>query len=110
MIIAAQLDDLRSRQVRRETSSDGGGGGVTNTPFIGSRHVRDMPHAQLNQMDSGRFSNSHFHINDQFQVVVSGKGTIGRHKLESHTIHFSRAYTPYGPLVSTEALTFFVMR
>src|SRR5262249_24189545 len=44
--------------------------------------------------------------------VVDGKGTLGRHEISPYTVHFARAYTPYGPLVSdtVHPLTFFVMR
>src|SRR5262249_12744627 len=48
--------------------------------------------------EPGRVSSAHFHIADQFQVVVAGKGKFGRHNVSPYTVHFSRAYTGYGPL------------
>lgn len=53
----------------------------------------------------------HFHENDQFQVVVSGGGVLGKHKLSVHAVHFSRAYTPYGPInFGAEGLGFLTLR
>ena len=41
---------------------------------------------------------AHYHGADEFQVVVEGKGKLGRHELTPVSVHFARAYTPYGPL------------
>ena len=41
---------------------------------------------------------AHYHGADEFQVVVEGKGKLGRHDLTPVSVHFARAYTPYGPL------------
>ena len=41
---------------------------------------------------------AHYHGADEFQVVVEGKGKMGRHEFTPVTVHFARAYTPYGPL------------
>src|SRR5262249_46731164 len=82
------------------------------TPFIGSRGNPDLPLATLNELAPGRVSSTHFHIVDQFQVILDGRGTIGRHKLAPYGVHFTRAYTPYGPLIAgaEKGLKFFVMR
>src|SRR5262245_32252504 len=87
-------------------------GGVQQTRFFGFRDNPDLPYAQLNCENPGRRSSSHFHIVDQFQVVVDGKGTLGKHQLAPYGVHFSRAYTPYGPLVADakEGFSFIVMR
>jgi hypothetical protein len=54
---------------------------------------------------------SHFHRQNQFQVVIGGSGTIGRHDLQPLTVHYAGAYTGYGPLVSgPEGLTYFTLR
>jgi rubredoxin len=72
----------------------------------------DMPHASLNGHEPGAYFNeAHFHENDQFQVVIDGKFKIGKHELTPYCIHFTRAHTPYGPLVSDGcAFSFMVMR
>lgn len=72
----------------------------------------DLPHARLKQHDPGRFSSTHFHPVDQFQVLVGGKAKIGRHELAAYCVHFARAYTPYGPIIddAVTGSTMFVMR
>src|SRR4029077_4995398 len=80
--------------------------------FFNFRDNPDLPHASLNgHLEGGHFSGTHFHKQDQFQLVVDGKFRIGRHELTPYCVHFTRAYTPYGPLVSDgDAFTFLVMR
>lgn len=72
----------------------------------------DLPHATLNgHKVGGYFLPPHYHERDQFQVVLDGSFTIGRHQLTPYCVHFSRAYTPYGPLVSKgPAFSFMVLR
>jgi rubredoxin len=112
MTIVTAFEDVKLNQVRLKGDGSNTKGGVTHTPYFEFRQDPDRPHASLNQLDPGRFSDTHFHMRDQFQVVVGGKGTIGRHDLAPYGVHFSRAYTPYGPLVADAGagLTFFVMR
>src|SRR5690349_6962692 len=53
----------------------------------------------------------HFHVEDEFQVVVAGSGRLGKHALEGITVHFAEAYTPYGPIrTGSDGLTFFTLR
>ena len=53
----------------------------------------------------------HFHREDEFQVVVAGNGSLGKHALEGVAVHFADAYTPYGPIrVGPAGLTFFTLR
>jgi hypothetical protein len=40
----------------------------------------------------------HFHQVDQFQVFVGGSGSMGRHPLAPITVHYTNAFTGYGPL------------
>jgi rubredoxin len=110
MVIAVAFDDVKSR--RRSRVNPKVGGVVTQTLFFGSEAEPELPHASLNEPSPGIKSNTHFHRVDQFQVVVGGKGTIGRHHLAPYCVHFTRAYTPYGPLHSTgdDGLKFVVMR
>ena len=112
MALVAAFDDLKANRIRRVSDKPGTTGGLLYTPMLGARDKPDLPHAALAQFDPGRISRSHFHLRDQFQVVVGGKGKLGRHDIYPYTVHFARAYTPYGPLVSDAGtgLTFFVMR
>jgi len=110
MVIAVAYDDVKSRRSWHEIRN--AGGGATQTLYFGSRSEPDLPHASLNEPDPGLLSSAHFHRVDQFQVVVGGKGKIGRHDLAPYCVHFTRAYTPYGPLQSDagDGLKFLVMR
>lgn len=127
MALAISFDDAKANQLRHEGNKNGVIGGTTVTPFFGSRHTRkhpssgavshnrngvEIPDATLAQFDPGKISRPHFHLSDQFQVIMAGKGTLGRHELAPYTVHFSRAYTPYGPLVADvhSGMTLFILR
>jgi rubredoxin len=76
-------------------------GKAYRTPFFeSSADTPDLPVAQLSEGSAGRVIHTHFHRNDQWQVIVGGKGAFGRHKVAPYAIHFTRAYTPYGPTVA----------
>ena len=71
----------------------------------------DYPQAFLAEGTAGRMLRSHFHFVDQFQVIWNGGGTLGAHPLAFGTVHFSRAYTPYGPIrYSDQGLGFLTLR
>jgi hypothetical protein len=54
---------------------------------------------------------THFHRQNEFQIVVQGSGRLGRHAIGPYTIHYAGAYTGYGPLVSgPEGLFYFTLR
>ena len=113
MAMAIAFDEAKTNQRRIEGDARKGTIGVSvRTNFFGARDTPDLPHANLIQWDAGRFSRAHFHVSDQFQIVVGGKGRLGRHDLAPYGVHFSRAYTPYGPLSSdaSTGLAYFVMR
>ena len=54
----------------------------------------------------------HFHGIDQFQVVVGGRGMLGKHEVQPVCVHFSKAYTGYGPITAPEdtSLFYFTLR
>ena len=71
----------------------------------------DYPQCFLAEGTAGRLLRSHFHFVDQFQVIWNGGGTLGAHPLDFGTVHFSRAYTPYGPIrYSEKGLGFITLR
>jgi rubredoxin len=85
----------------------------TNYPFFrGSPDKPDSPSAFLAQYDPGDRSCTHFHQVDQFQILVQGRGEMGRHPVEPYYVHFARAFTPYGPLHADEKTgwTFMTLR
>jgi hypothetical protein len=70
------------------------------------------PQAFLVEMPTpGAVIPPHFHREDEFQVVVAGGGSLGKHALDGVTVHFADAYTPYGPIrVGPDGLAFFTLR
>lgn len=58
------------------------------------------PVAYVIEQPPNNLAPPHFHQADQFQVVVSGEGAIGKHPVPAVSVHFASAYTPYGPLRS----------
>ncbi len=91
------FDEIKERRTRRDMPD----GHFYNTPFID--HSQEYPHgpnAFMIESSENRILDTHFHDVDQFQIVVGGGGTLGRHVLAPHAVHFSRGFTPYGPLVS----------
>ena len=43
---------------------------------------------------------SHFHLEQQFQVVVAGEGSIGRHAAKPFMVHYAAPETGYGPITA----------
>ncbi|MBI4195557.1 MAG: hypothetical protein HY526_10805, partial [Betaproteobacteria bacterium] len=96
MPLVVAYEEIEPEQIRR---SPGGPDrpASTNFPFFrATSDTPDAPTAFLAQYDPGDKSSTHFHQVDQFQILVRGKGTLGRHEVAPYYVHFSRAYTPYG--------------
>jgi rubredoxin len=101
-------DEVKANRKQREVP----GGYAWRTDFRRPPEgVKHGPMAFLAEGSPGRVIKPHFHDVDQFQVIVSGGGALGKHGLKIHAVHFSRAHTPYGPLVaSQEGLGFLTLR
>lgn len=59
---------------------------------------RPAPQAFLIEQDPGTEILPHYHREDQFQVVVGGEGTLGRHRVAPVSVHYAGRYTGYGPI------------
>jgi rubredoxin len=71
----------------------------------------DTPMAFLAEGSANRVLRTHFHEVDQFQVMYNGSGAVGRTPVGPGAVHFSRAYTPYGPIsYSDKGLGFITLR
>lgn len=69
------------------------------------------PQAFLVEQEPGAIVHPHFHHVDQFQVVVGGSGTIGKHPVRAISAHFAAAHTGYGPIVpGPDGLQYFSLR
>jgi rubredoxin len=76
-------------------------GDSVRTPFLNSSpEHQELPVAFLLQYDPNRVTLPHFHIEPQWQIIVEGKCTLGRHDVTAPSVHFTQPYTPYGPLVA----------
>lgn len=54
---------------------------------------------------------AHFHAANQFQVVVGGEGMLGRHAVVPISVHYTNAFSSYGPLrAGPEGLHYFTLR
>ncbi len=101
MPLVVAYDEIKPEQ--RDRAGKTGKPGGTNTTFFRARKGEpDGPSAYINRYVPGRLSHAHYHLIDQFQIIVDGKGEFGRHQVEPYCVHFSRAYTPYGPLKSDD--------
>ena len=58
----------------------------------------DTPMAFLAEGSAHRVLRTHFHTVDQYQVMYNGSGALGKTPVGRGAVHFSRAYTPYGPI------------
>ncbi len=43
---------------------------------------------------------THYHLEHQFQVIMAGHGTIGRHDVRPLCVHYAAPQTAYGPIVA----------
>lgn len=65
----------------------------------------------LVEQPSGSTLPTHFHRQNEFQVVVSGTGSIGAHALTAVSVHYAGAYTGYGPVIASDGgMSYFTIR
>ncbi len=60
------------------------------------------PQAFLFSSEPFSVSSPHFHIENQFQIVVSGSGTLGRQAVAPVTVHYAQRDVGYGPINAHE--------
>ncbi len=87
-------------------------GVASATDFIGERQIdSDTPQAFLVRAGAGHVIPGHFHAVDQFQIFVEGNAKLGRFELHPGSIHYTDAYTTYGPIIATEqGYAYFTLR
>ncbi len=97
MIQIAAHEDFKSRKVERDIA---GGHKGWRTEYIGfSKDQPNLAQAWLLECTPQRLLRAHYHGTDQFQVIIDGEGAMGKHKLAPNLVHFSKAHTPYGPII-----------
>lgn len=74
--------------------------------------IEDTPQLFLTRRPPSNVIEPHFHEMPQFQVFCEGSGRIGKHSLRPLVVHWTDAYTPYGPIVAdpAEGLAFLTIR
>jgi hypothetical protein len=98
-VISGVLDAGR----REHVTTDGGAVGVYRNYIISSpMGETPSPQAYLVEQQPGAVLRTHFHFNSQFQIFVSGTGTIGRHEAKPYMVQFAARQTGYGPIKAGE--------
>ena len=70
-----------------------------------------QPQAFLVEQEPDSTILPHFHVQNQFQIIVAGGGRLGKHPVRPVSVHYAGAHTPYGPIVSgPEGLSYFTLR
>jgi hypothetical protein len=65
----------------------------------------------LVEQPAGKVLPTHWHRENQFQVVVGGGGTMGRHEIAPIMVHYAGAYSGYGPIIAgPEGVKYFTIR
>jgi len=88
------------------------GTGYFKTELIGSDFDQAIaPQVFLVEQDPNTVILPHFHVQNEFQVVVQGSGTIGRHDVRPVGVHYAGAHTGYGPITAgAGGLWYFTLR
>ncbi len=69
------------------------------------------PMAFLVEKQGAAVVHPHFHQADQYQVVVQGSGRLGVHDIASVAVHYTDAYSAYGPIIAAdEGVSWFTLR
>lgn len=116
MILTA--DSEAARVANRRKTANG-----WNTRFIGQNRntLKEgeappdsgplYPMAFLVEKEAAAIVRPHFHQADQFQVVVQGGGRLGRHDIGTVAVHYTDAWSAYGPIVAAEeGVSWFTLR
>jgi len=98
MTLVVSYDDIGSDRIKRNPGGNGAPASTNYRFFVATPETPAAPSAFLAQYGPGDKSTAHYHAVDQFQILVKGSGHLGRHEVSPYYLHFSRAYTPYGPL------------
>jgi hypothetical protein len=97
-----------------EYGDQGGPAGVRRiSSYFGTHGEGDRsgPQGFLVETEPNHVIDPHFHEVDQFQIVVNGGGTFGKHDAPPVSVHYANAFTPYGPIrARADGIAFFTLR
>lgn len=73
--------------------------------------ARPAPQAYLVSQTAGWSIPTHFHLEDQYQLVIGGAGKIGVHPVRRGALHFASRHSGYGPVAAgSEGLSYLTLR
>jgi hypothetical protein len=80
------------------------GTGYYRTNFIGRDALlrTEGPTCYLIEQEPDTTILPHFHRANQFQIFVAGHGRLGKQAFRPLTVHYTGAYTLYGPIIAQE--------
>ena len=109
MIRIGTLEDSSGNRCKHTLAN---GTGYYKSELIASEFDVPLgPNSFLVEQDADSVILPHFHVEDEFQVVVQGAGSFGRHPVAPLTVHYAGAYTGYGPIsANAEGLWYFTLR
>jgi hypothetical protein len=109
MILTGTLE--KARATRRHHVLPNGTGYWRNGLIASPPEDAVAPQAFLVEQDPGTVIEPHFHLENEFQVMVGGSGSLGRHAVEPVGVHYAGAHTGYGPITAGSAgLAYFTLR
>jgi len=109
MVHSATLEGEQAN--RRHLTLANGTGYWRSDLILSSEHDSPAPQAFLIQQDPNTVIRPHFHMQDQFQVVAEGGGTLGRHAVAPINVHYASRHTGYGPITAGDrGLSYFTLR
>lgn len=95
-----QILGTLERKTRTRIFDEGSFRGHTEYLIESKAGPRPAPQAFLVHQQPGWVLPTHFHLEEQFQVVTAGGGTLGSHAVAPITLHYSSREAGYGPLVA----------
>ena len=100
-MISADYESRKSDRTEFSIPKNGGTG--WRTPLITSVFGEvPSPQAYLIEQAPNSISSPHFHAQNQFQLVVSGSATLGKHQVRPISVHYAQRETGYGPISAGE--------
>jgi hypothetical protein len=109
-MIAVSMSEAAERRIRRGHPN---GTGYFRSPFVNDDNSGQVEGATcyLIEQDPNTVIKAHFHQANQFQVVVAGGGRLGKRDVAPILVHYTDAYTPYGPInAGDDGLHYFTLR
>lgn len=96
---------------RRRRFDEGHFRGLADFLFETTHDEEPGPQALIARQAPGWTLPVHFHMQHQFQVILRGTGTLGRHLLAPGSVHYTSPQSGYGPIVAGEdGLDYFTLR